>query len=337
MAFYSVAEEMLIGILVSKIGAILPVLAADDTPREIYCGLSLFLDRHLALRHVIRDLFIQDLDTFPDSLLLREETHCTRIVAGFLQNFATPMLRRFFRREMAFIESKKGLKLMDGNQQIELFRRLVGKLLDMKKKMPLAAMKMVLLLSRTLSEVRGIHLGGSFRKITCSLLFLRFICPFLVSQVSRLVPAPDVDTESNIRAGYLEVVKMVQCLASETQLEQAAPNSCVLNHELHKRQKVFNATLDELYQAVGPLVLEGQLSSPPGSLSRPASRSPLSSKKALNLSRAFFTFVLEKAPAISLVLEPHTKDVFLESVAIIPAALESPHKTLTLMGLYESR
>lgn len=316
----------------TMIAPLLPVLVEQSNYRELYAGLAIFCDRRQAFQKVVKDLFQKDLKIGSDSVLLREETHCTRLVAGFLHVYATPSLNTIFKKEIAYIGSRKALKLIDGQKQLSLFNSLLNCVASLKKKLVQPAIKILMLMSETLSQERGEDLASSFRRVCGSLLFLRFLCPFLVAQVSRLFSQIEPDLLPKVKQGYFNVVKMLQCLASGTTLDPGVPNSTLLNQAISKKAKIFAANIDDLFKTACSLKnASGRLSHPLGPVPTPERSGCLSLKKIVLLARTFIAFACDHAHLIEHLVGEDVRSVFIDAAQAAKTSCESPRHLLGLL------
>ena len=307
-------------------GILLDAMAEQARSTELYAGFVVIADRRGHLEGIVRELFRADLRQFRDELLLmREETHLTRIISAFLHVFAAPALPVIFK---GFLVRAKKSSFLKPEHQVQLFERLCRALFQFDTCLPVPVLRVVYTLSHTLSLEWRINTLEAFQRIVCSLLFLRFICPFLIFQSLDLTRC-----RAEERCGYLTIIKMVQCLAGNTELDTNTPNCQFLNSVISGKRDAFREAVFALHRAHDSSRLVSHLCSrlawPSGHLGNLFDSSAVSNQTCGKFVKRWLTFLLPLT-----LIEPLMDlcpQLFLHICEVAPAIEElSKSKPLTI-------
>ncbi|MDP2438996.1 MAG: hypothetical protein Q8P67_24885 [archaeon] len=213
----------LLGILISSIN-----VQREST--NLLAGLCiLFESRHL-FGSVLDQLFELELGTNANpATLLREDSPAVLLCSGFLHLYGTAFLPGFFKKALSPLTSKKALSLGSPIGQIWFYRRVCKTIFEFSKDAPLPVLRLLLALAHRLHSSTDTPLADAFSRIICSVYYLRFLSPYLVSTGLRLIAGSKYADFEPLKKGFLLSIKMLQCLSSGTELSFNTENRELLN------------------------------------------------------------------------------------------------------------
>lgn len=288
-----------------------------ETAPQLISGLCVLFESRLCFVKVLQRLFQLHILCTEQGTLLREETAVTGLITGFLRAYGAPFLPVFFKKTLAPLDDlKKASTLASPVGQIWLFRRFVDTIYTTADSMTLPVLRLLHLLTQTLSITRECSLESAFSDIVRSVYLLRFLCPFLVNRSFALqIKNTDAATNEQIRRGYLVSVKMLQCLASQTELGSQVKDREVLNAAILSSAEKYNCGI---HMALG---LAQQLS-PNSRLSAPDTKSKsagVSHKHLVDLASSTVAF-LSSETFLSLDEVPPTFHLLCAQMATISSS-----------------
>lgn len=192
---------------------------------EILEGFIITLERRGLFRSVFGAQFLRDLAAEKQDVLLRCDSATTKLAQKYLAVHAGPYLPLFFDSFFQKMDSPKALSSSLLVSAKFLFGELLNTLLGetAAQKMVWPVYRLLGIMSTTLSQAWGLPTEQAFGKICCSVYYLRFICPYLASRAfDSALTHNNPEKLVRLRPGYLQAIKMLQCLASDTELSSVA-------------------------------------------------------------------------------------------------------------------